>query len=578
MTFKQTYFTDLGRKKALQNEFLIIPEEIKKNQDLLKEVFKFILEEIPLEIRNNTPLTLTACRTGTLSPYPLEVRCLLDTCPDIPFHSRDDVIEHLNIDLVTKIFRDTKVELIGIDESRVEMPLQGSAYAYLKSVAFRISRTPEGQEEYLGPIVRDFKVDFREDAYFEKRNQFWGYLRNLFVAKVVIERSVNRGFKPIVFMHGPLVRAIGGFTDIFLKKEEAVRVLSLDLGSAEELGPDSYEGDIISRNEYGEELLRKLHEEEAENIERIYGSIIARLEDSGSETKLSGLWYKALPMNLKTGAIIDFADRKYYPGITIYFWLLRELYDLCKENEIPLVAVVENIERATEFVQYVLPPLLLKSYTSDEYYDLPKNIKSIFDKHAAHGVPFDAIVDRIRSRRLERDKRDFYQYIFRMIKMLNITDSVITTNLLNEGEYTIPIQTYRYVTREIFQDKLGHGEYGIYNDYRSILQYYFDPEEKRILFSYLRTTPLREPIRIEFFDIYPNYTPIVGATYLLSLFYPNYGLPIILYYTDKVARTHTNYLRQILEYVLVDILSGEFRTEDMLRIFKALSRNFWERG
>jgi len=578
MTFKQTYFTDLGRKKALQNEFLIVPEEIRKNQDLLKEVFRFILESIPLEIRNNTPLTLTACNAGTLSPYPLEIQCLLDACSDTPLHSRNDVIEHLNMESAAKIFEDAKIELIGIDESRVEMPLQGSAYAYLKSVAFRISRTPERQEEYLGPIVRDFKVDFREDAYFEKRNQFWGYLRNLFVAKVVIERSINRGFKPIVFMHGPLVRAIGGFTDIFLKREEAIRVLSLELGSAEELGPDSYEGGIISRNEYGEELLRKLHDEEVENIEEIYKSVINRLENSGSDSKLPRLWYRALPMDLKTGNIRDFEDREYYPGITIYFWLLRELYNICKENGVPLIAVVENIERATEFVQYVLPPLLSRLYLSDEYYDLPQNIKSIFDRHAAHGVPFDEIVNRIRSRGLERDKRDFYQYIFRMIKMLNITDSVVTTNLLNEGEYTTPIQTYRYVTREIFQNKLGHGEYGIDNDYESILQYYFNPEEKRILFSYLRTTPLREPIRIEFFDIYTDYTPIVGATYLLSLFYPNYGLPIILYYTDKVARTHTSYLRRILEYVLVDILSGEFRTEDMLRIFKALSRNFWERG
>lgn len=541
---------------------MIIPEKFRKEKNKLNEVLNFIIDKIPKDIKETIEERHgfeIICYSGKLaSPYPLEIKSFLKDNSKKYISSKDELLKNLKFYEITFILKDKEnIEIIGIDESKVEHALQGCAYAYLKSVAFRISKKGEKQEEALGPLVRDFNISFKDDAYFEKKNQFLGYLRNLFIAYIAIFNSIKNGYYPIVFIHGPLVRAIGGFTDIILKKDEAIKILSIDIET------DDFENSNIILN--GENILKKFHDTELEDYLLIYETLIEKINTG----KFHGcsLWKEALPIKVDNEEEKTFNERKYYPGISIYFWLLGKLYDLCEKNKIPLIAVVENIERSTEFVQYVLPSLYIKNPDK-----IPKSIINLVDRRTYYSV-----INRLSHNTF---RKKFYKYIFNMIHTLNITDSVVTTYLLNEGEYTTPIKTYRYMTRSHYEEIWGHTYYGIDDDYKSILEYYFNPEEKSVVFSYLRTTPLREPIRVEFFDIYgEDYHYVLGITYLMSLLYPNYGLPIILYYADKIARTHKNFLQNIVNYVICEILkSGGFSVEDILRINKNLSRNFLRRG
>lgn len=579
-------------RKAFQNEFLILPQEIREKQELLTTILQFIWDILPEIIKSNFPLEIMGYDNQRISPYELEIRSFKKNSQKF-FMSREELIKNLDLDTMARLLQHPKLEIIGIDESKVEIPFQGSTYAYLKSVAFRIYKTDNGQKEAVGPIVRDLKISFRDDPFFEKEAQFWGYLRNLFIAIVAIEESIKSGYHPVVFLHGPLVRAIGGFTDIFLTKEDAERVLSLEIITKEGvLGPDSDEGRITQKNIGGESWLRELHEEETSLIDNpegpgkvyaaqiIYSEILKKIE-KGIDFQNRDKWENAIPYDVSKRRPISFEERKYYSGITLYFWLLRKLYNICKEHNVPLIAVVENIERSTEFVQYVLPPLFLRIYTNPNSLDrIPAEIISLFGKGDRYHPSFDNVLKDLKQG-LYTARKDFYWHIFKLIKAINITDSVIVTNILTEGDYTTPIQTHRYETRDFFESHLGHAEYGIKNDYGPILEYYFSSSKYRVVFSYLRSTPLREPIRVEFFDIYENYHEILGATYLLALLYPNYGLPIVLYYTDKVARTHSNYFKKALEYVLVEILKEGWnvKAEKLFRLFKneLFTRNFWSR-
>jgi len=87
-----------------------------------------------------------------------------------------------------------------------------------------------------------------------------------------------------------------------------------------------------------------------------------------------------------------------------------------------------------------------------------------------------------------------------------------------------------------------------------------------VLMSYMRTTPLREPIRVEYFDLPgQQHKQMMGSIYLLSLPYQEYGIPILLYYADKLARTPTKLIRTIIEREYMDlVLTDSSRKKDIL--------------
>lgn len=122
----------------------------------------------------------------------------------------------------------------------------------------------------------------------------------------------------------------------------------------------------------------------------------------------------------------------------------------------------------------------------------------------------------------------------RTVKQLRLSDSNIFSWVLAEGQYTAPVQIYRYRTENTFSKALADDSQGIRYEFENILEALFPERVKsgshpgyRVLMSYVRTTPLREPIRIEYFDL-EHFQPakrVIGPIYLMSLPYQQYGLP-----------------------------------------------------
>ncbi len=91
--------------------------------------------------------------------------------------------------------------------------------------------------------------------------------------------------------------------------------------------------------------------------------------------------------------------------------------------------------------------------------------------------------------------------------------------------------------------------------------------------SYLRTTPLREPVRVEYFHLphLDDHKRVLGPLYLLSLPYQEYGMPVILYYADKLARTPTKLVQTIIEREYLELVL-ENRFSDPVSIQRILGR------
>src|SRR5205085_12318443 len=97
--------------------------------------------------------------------------------------------------------------------------------------------------EAAGPILSEMRMQLRENEAFESENKLLGYIRNNFVAYVSALTALAFGRKPFVVLHGPLVRAIGGFSNITFDYETARELLNINLEDAGDFdspqGPDT---------------------------------------------------------------------------------------------------------------------------------------------------------------------------------------------------------------------------------------------------------------------------------------------------------------------------------------------------
>jgi hypothetical protein len=193
---------------------------------------------------------------------------------------------------------------------------------------------------------------------------------------------------------------------------------------------------------------------------------------------------------------------------------------------------------------------------------------------------------RIRYPDQPHQKRDLYKEVRNTIEGLNLTDSTIFSFTLSEGQYTSPIEIYRYRPKSVVVNALGY-EFGINNEFQPMLEALFPFATKtahpgyRVLMSYVRTSPLREPVRFEYFDMPHVADPaeILGPAYLLSVPYQEYGIPIVLYYADKLAHTPMQLVRTIIEREYLDlVLQGNFTDPvSIMQILGKLSRGYFQR-
>jgi hypothetical protein len=262
-----------------------------------------------------------------------------------------------------------------------------------------------------------------------------------------------------------------------------------------------------------------------------------------------------------------------YPGYCLYFWGLRSLVDLVRISESHVSSVVENISAATELSRTVFPSLI-----ADEKARMEVEKSSLKPALDAVKIKYPGEVYL---------RRDLYQRARQTLESFRLSDSNIFSYVLSEGQFTAPVQTYRYQPGKVHNDLFADGGLGTKDVFESILNTLFPSAPSsnhpgyRVLMSYVRTTPLREPVRVEYFDL-PHLQPFkkaLGPIYLLSLPYQEYGLPVILYYADKLARTPTRIVRTIVEREYLElVLENRFSDPvSIMSVLGRLSREYFQR-
>ncbi|GCE50550.1 NurA domain-containing protein [Thermosporothrix hazakensis] len=559
LAFPWLYTKDRGRLNALRNIISAVTDEFRQKGSVATGIVRFTTEQLPgIILRQKAPFEIiSADQMSKLSPYPFQIHDFVST-PDRPdvFESAATLFQVIDAPTLAAPLKDA--EVIGIDESKVDIPFPHSSLAFLKSVAFRMYTGPDGTpDESVGPIVSKVRMQPQDDARFDLENQLLGYIRNNFVAYITSLSSLAVGRRPFVVLHGPLLRAIGSFSEISFPYEVARDLFHMNLGEAGEYElPDNYSHSIYKGDKFTEQNMSFIPEEAIngdKNLERFNNFCLNYCQRRCAECRAFKNMQKAVPPSQKKVTKKMMRERE-YPGFCLYFWMLRSLFDLARLSGTTIASVVETTSASTEMARIVLPSLL----------SLPKVYQEI-QQSALMPVLQTLGISNLKS---PQQSREFYRQVRDMIEKLHLVDANIFSYVLTEGQFTAPVQIYRYQTKNTFGKALGYDSLGILNDFEVILDTLFPSRPYQLpkvaeehpgyvaLMSYLRTTPLREPVRVEYFHLPHLADPrkVLGPLYLLSIPYQEYGMPIILYYVDKLARTPTQIARTIIERAYLEMI------------------------
>lgn len=566
---------DRGKLNALRNILAAISDELRRQAPVAQAIVDYTTRGFSSLVNATGEYELLSSHQvnpRSISPYPFGIQDLTtgDARPEV-FPNLAELINQLDLETASNLLND--VELIGIDESQIDTPLPQSVLTFLKSIAFRMYRQPDGTaDEAAGPILSELRMQLRDDAAFENENKLLGYIRNNYIAYFSALTSLNSNRKPFIVIHGPLVRAIGGFSHISFDYSTANEMMNINTGEAGEIDIPIENVTVLQGDASTEHNISFNPTEVIDGKDNLRKFCEFCLFQCGRQcANVQGFPTRAIPP-AQAHVTDRMVEERDYPGFCLYFWGLRSMFDLARLGEFVLLSVVEDISAATEFTRLVLPSLLSNPNT------LRQTTQILGPALAATQIDLSSV---------QNQRPDFYRRTNQMIERLRLSDSTLFTYSLNEGQYTNPVQIYRYRTRNTFQATTANPGWGIRNEFEPILSALFPDNTDnsqhpgyRVVMSYLRTTPLREPIRVEFFDLqHLPHAELLGSTFLLSIPYQEYGIPVILYYADKLARTPSRLIRTIIEREYMDLVL-ENRFSDPVSIMQALgrlTRNYFQR-
>lgn len=448
--------------------------------------------------------------------------------------------------------------IISIDESIIDKESVVGEVAYRHSCAFayRIPTPQTASEEKILAVSSILRLQDEED--FDRKMKLLSYMLNLYVAfyTAKILQSLNEPIYAVI-LHGPLIRQIGPFFNLLFQKQKIKEVVTADTDPPAQATPEI-------RNIASGGLLDLIVDE------AIYQNILDNFTSLFSDHDR----VKIVRERIGNGEI---------SGIGFYFSLLRRLSDLAKEMNFHLISCVENV-RSTEYsklyVQYQI-----ECFGQDA--DKKEILSELF---AAYGMRFNKQKIKERFRDL-LDKSGWDDETIHAFSLKFDDQQSI------ESEFTHPVPIRRYFTcgrnDGIFGFRFGSSSpYDIpaqENLTANIIDALYPFEDYRVLMSFVRTSALKAPIRVEFLDQGNKETweEVLASIYISSLPYSSYGLPIFLYYADKMARMPKQIISVVTESYLVEQAMrtlheqglGDVKLRDVfLNFTQKFRRDFYERG
>ena len=270
-------------------------------------------------------------------------------------------------------------------------------------------------------------------------------------------------------------------------------------------------------------------------------------------------------------------------GIGFYFSLLKRLSDLAKEMNFHLISCVEN-PRSTERSR------LYTQYQVERFGQDSANQAILRQLFGAYDVKF--------SRRYIKER--FREFIIKSgwdDEMIHAFSLKFDDERSIKSEFTLPVPIRRYFTcsrnEDIFEFRFGSSFISEDPSRETLINQIVDTlypfEDYRILMSFVRTSALKTPIRVEFLEQgnAENWKEVLASIYIASLPYSSYGLPIFLYYADKMARMPKQVISMVTESYLVEQSTralyqlglSDIRLRDvLLDVTQKFRRDFHERG
>ena len=449
--------------------------------------------------------------------------------------------------------------IISVDESIVDNESFVGQVAYRHSCAFgyKIPGSQTPQEERILAVSSMLRLQDEED--FERKMQFLSYLLNLYVAfyTAKILENYEEPLYSIIF-HGPLIRHIGPFMSLLFRKEDIKEILTADIEPPSNVDPK------VKTIADGSLLDSIVEEEDYKyGVDRFVGLFAASAERQ-----------QKIEQRVNEGEI---------PGICIYFSMLRKLSDLADKMDSSLIGCVEtahSTEYSRLYVQYQIERF------GKEDSDNQTILRKLFETYD-----------------VEFNEENFVNQFQEFIDNSGWDDEMIQSFSLKfdgehsiESEFTNPVPIRRYFTsrsnNKIFEVQfgslsgLGDTREPLITD---IINRLFPFDNYRVLMSFVRTSELRAPIRVEFLErkTAETWNGVLASIYVASLPYSSYGLPIFLYYADKMARMPKKIISTVTESYLVEQANRAFHQrglnsrglrEVFLSVTNRLTRDFHNRG
>ena len=448
--------------------------------------------------------------------------------------------------------------VISVDESIIDKESFVGDVAYRHSCAFgyKVPQSPQESEERILAVSSILRLEGEED--FEKKMDFLPYLLNLYVA-FYTAKILQNSDEPIlaVILHGPLIRQIGPFLNLLFKQDIIKKVVTADTSPPIDT---SQEIKDIARGKLLDSIIADPNYQES----------LSQFVDVSLNADIS----EAVEKRIQEGEV---------PGICFYFCLLRKLSDLANEMDFYLIGCVENA-RSTEYSK------LYVQYQINE-----------FGQHHAH----ETVLRRLFNAHDVSYNRSTLREGFReLIEKSGWDDEMIQSFSLKfddersiESEFTLPIPIRRYFpgarNNRIFNFRFGSSL--MFADparealISQLIENLFSFDGYRMLMSFVRTSDFRAPIRVEFLEQgnEDDWQELLATTYIASLPYTSYGLPVFLYYADKIARMPKEIISTVTESFLFEQATralnqlelSDINLKDvLLAVTQKFRRDFYDRN
>ncbi len=403
--------------------------------------------------------------------------------------------------------------IVAIDESMIDEEALSGNISYRHSAAFGMRIDEAGGEPKERMLALSSVVKIQEEEHFRDKMMFISYLMNLFTAYYTAKFLTSIGEKVhSIIIHGPLIRQLGPFMELGFKRDVLHKVFSL--GKRIEFGKN-ISPEIKNLAEGG--LLKEILDSEnyKECVEQVKGYIGSLGKDESS-------------------------------GISLYLCLLKKLYDLSKAENFYVIGCVETA-RSSEY--------------SDIYFRY--QVEEYFNKNADERQSFEKLLQRCGIQPQADLKLCFLQlrekagWDDEKLSVFSVKYDAAQQHI----HYTNPVPIRRYFSSQANEDALDLNEkfsrrisstsQGAQNGaLNNILKQTLKFPDYKVLMSYVRTSELKAPIRVEFFET-GNWQNIVPFVYAVSQPYSSFGLPVFLYFADKIARVPNSVISTVTTELLM---------------------------